>query len=382
MGGINKLILGLIPNQSCNLKCEYCYISQFEAWDKPVKFQYSPEQIAKGLSKERLGGISLINLTGNGETLIQPEVIKITELLLKEGHYVEIVTNCTLSKRVNQLLELPDDLLNHLFFKISFHYKELLRLGIIDQFFENVRNIKKSPASFTLELMAYDGIENDIDAIQKICIDNIGAICQATIGRNERKDAGLLSKHSKEEYKKIWKPINSPMMKFKLDMLGVKRKEFCYAGAWSLFVNLCTGEAQPCYWQPYNQNIFNDLDKPILFSPVGHECTQPFCINAHAHLTWGLIPELKTPTYDLMRNRLCNDGSEWLKKDCKNFFQTRLYDNNIEYSEFKKTVYTFLYPLRVIIWFFNDGENNIARVKKHLVRKTKWKKDRNGKNKK
>ena len=128
----------------------------------------------------------------------------------------------------------------------------------MQQFFENVKAIQTSGASFTLELMAYDGIEDEIEDIKKICLENVGAICQSTIGRNEHKDAGLLSKHSVNDFTKIWKSLDSPMMKFKLEMLGKKRKEFCYAGAWSLFVNLYTGEAQPCYWQPYNQNIFDN----------------------------------------------------------------------------------------------------------------------------
>ncbi len=165
------------------------------------------------------------------------------------------------------------------------------------------------------------------------------------------------------------------MMMFKLEMLGIKRKEFCYAGAWSLFINLYTGEAQPCYWQPYNQNVFDNINKPIKFDPVGHHCSQPFCINAHAHLTWGLIPELSTPTYEVMRNRVMENGDEWLTKECKDFFQTKLYESNTEFSDFKKRMYTIAYPFRMIVWFFSDGKNNIGRLKKHITRKLRWKKD-------
>lgn len=368
MDSIKRLVLGLIPNQKCNLKCEYCYISQLEAWDEPEKMMYSPEYIAKSLSVERLGGVSLINLTGNGETLIEPGIVELTGLLLKDGHYVEIVTNGILTKRINEILKLPKELLSHLFFKLSFHYKELMRLDIMDQFFNNVKAIHDAGASYTLELMAYDGIESEIEEIKSICMENCGAICHATIGRNEHKDAGLLSQHSVEEYTAIWEPIHSPMMKYKLEMVGKKRKEFCYAGAWSLFVNLYTGEVQPCYQQPYNQNIFDDLSKPIKFDPVGHACTQPFCINAHAHMAWGLIPELNTPTYDTMRNRIMENGEEWLSADCKQFFSTKLYQSNQEYSAIKKKLYTLTYPVRLVMWFINDGKNNINRLKKHLAR--------------
>ena len=95
MEKIKRLVLGLIPNQKCNLKCEYCYISQVKAWDEPTPFQYSPVYIAKCLSKKRLGGICLINLTGNGETMLQPDIVPLITALLQEGHYVEVVTNGT-----------------------------------------------------------------------------------------------------------------------------------------------------------------------------------------------------------------------------------------------------------------------------------------------
>ena len=375
MDKIKRLILGLVPNQKCNLKCEYCYISQLDAFEEPEPMKYSPEYIAKSLSQDRLGGVSLINLTGNGETLIQPEIVELTKNLLKEGHYVEIVTNGTMTKRILDILNQPQEQLSHLFFKLSFHYKELKRLKMMDIFFDNVKAIHKAGASFTLELMAYDGIETDVDDIKNICIEKAGAICHATIGRDEKRESGLLSRHSMEEYVQIWKPLESTMMKFKLEMLSVKRKEFCYAGAWSLFVNLYTGEAQPCYWQPYNQNIYADLNKPIRFEPVGCHCVKPYCINAHAHLTWGVIPELDTPTYDVMRNRTMNNGEEWLTRECKTFFQTKLYQSNREFPILKKKIYTLLYPFRMIVWFCNDGRNNVMRIKKHIYRKLRWKKN-------
>ena len=37
----------------------------------------------------------------------------------------------------------------------------------------------------------------------------------------------------------------------------------------------------------------------------------------HAFLTLGVIPELETPTYADIRNRVCEDGREWLSKEVK-----------------------------------------------------------------
>ncbi len=369
MAKIHKLVLGWVPNQKCNLKCEYCYISQVEAWEEPTPLQYSADYIAQCLSKERLGGVSLINLTGNGETMLQPDIVPLIGALLKEGHFVEVVTNGTITKHIKQVLEFPKEWLKRLFFKISFHYKELKRLNILDKFFQNIKAIHEAGASFTLELMAYDEIEKDIADIKKVCMDNVGAYCHATIGRNEkRKDKALLSAHSKEEFREIWSELDSPMTQFKLDVIGIKRKEFCYAGCWSLFVNMYTGESQPCYWQPYNQNIFTNPDEPIKFTPVGYTCTQPYCTNAHAHMCWGLIPELKTPKYSDMRNRVMSNGEEWLTKECKAFFDSKLNESNCEYSGWMKFQHNVLYPFKLIKWLCRDWKNNIRRLRKYMSR--------------
>lgn len=369
MAKIKRLILGMIPNQKCNLKCEYCYISQVDAWEEPEAFRYSPEHIRKCFSRKRLGGTCLINLTGNGETMLQPDIVPLVTALLEEGHFVEVVTNGTVAKRIEELLELPPELLERLFFKISFHYRELRRLNMLDRFFETVKKIHNSGASFTLELMAYDRIENEIDDICNICRKNVGAVCHATIGRNDqRKDKALLSAHTEDEFEKIWGKLDSPMTRFKLEMLGVKRKEFCYAGSWSLFVNMYTGESQPCYWQPYNQNVFADPEKPIRFVPVGHTCTQPYCTNAHAHMTWGIIPEIKTPSYESMRNRVMENGEEWLSEECRQFFSSKLSESNQTYNRFQKMAHDVIYPFRLVKWFLRDWKNNVRRLKKYIKR--------------
>ena len=369
MEKIKRLVLGLIPNQKCNLKCEYCYISQVKAWDEPTPFQYSPVYIAKCLSKKRLGGICLINLTGNGETMLQPDIVPLITALLQEGHYVEVVTNGTVTKHISQVLKLPKYQLCRLFFKISFHYKELVRINKLDRFFENVNNIHNAGASFTLELMAYDGIESDIEKIKEVCLKKIGAVCHTTIGRDDkRKDKALLSSHSNDEFRKIWGTFESPMTQFKLNVIGVKRKEFCYAGAWSLFVNMYTGESQPCYWQPYNQNIFKNPSQPIKFIPVGDTCTQPYCTNGHAHMCWGIIPELNTPKYSEMRNRTMINGEDWLTRECKEFFDSKLYESNKEYNKMQKIVHTIIYPFRLVKWFLRDWKNNIRRIRNYLNR--------------
>ena len=107
-----RMILGLIPNNTCNLQCKYCYISQFpDFMKKNYEFKYSMEHIAKCLSAERLGGPCLINLTGEGETMLQKGIVELCRLLLEDGHYIEFVTNLTVTKVVDEFMALPEDLL-------------------------------------------------------------------------------------------------------------------------------------------------------------------------------------------------------------------------------------------------------------------------------
>lgn len=141
---------------------------------------------------------------------------------------------------------------------------------------------------------------------------------------------------NREDYKKTWSVFKSEFFDYKMSIFGVKRKEFCYAGAWSFYLNLATGVASQCYCSFFRQNIFENLSKPIKFKPIGNNCKLEHCYNGHAFLVLGLIPELKAPTYGEIRNRKCLDGTEWLRPEMKAFMNTKLFDSNKEYSSFGK----------------------------------------------
>lgn len=360
-----KMIMCLIPNNKCDLKCSYCYISQLPEWMRTGdKFTYDVNHIAKCLSKERLGGECLINLTGEGETMLQKDIVELCRLLLEQGHYIELVTNLTITKVLDDFLKLPSNLLEQLEFKISFHYKELKRVNLMDRFFDNVQKVQKSPISFTLELMPYDELIDDIDNIIDICKEQVGAKCQVTVGRADYLPSRtLLTEQSKEEYVKTWSKFESPMFDLKMKLLDVKRKEFCYAGAWTLYVNLYTGEAAPCYAQPYRQNIFKNPEKPIKFVPVGCHCALPYCINGHAHISMGVIPELDAPSYAVIRNRKRDDGTEWFSKKCKEFFGTKLYETNKEFYKSKKLYYNVTWYFRGIVFVIGHPKKVLRKIR-------------------
>lgn len=354
-----RMILMHIPNKKCNLKCKYCYLSQINEWVKPPEeFKYSVEHIAKCLSKKRLGGPCLINLTGDGETMLQPKIVDLCKLLLEEGHYIEFVTNCTVSKVVDEFMSLPKALLKHIEFKISYHYLELKEKKIEERFWNNVEKIQNSGCSFTLELMPNDDLVEYIDDIVKTCYERVGAKCHLTVGRADYfSTRELLTDMTKEEYVKFWSRFNSKMFELKMNLLSVKRKEFCYAGDWTLYVNLYTGDTAPCYAQAIDQNIFKNPDKPIKFRAVGCHCREPYCINGHAHISLGVIPEYASPSYKDVRNRVRDNGTEWLNEDCKEFFDTKLCQTNRLYNSFEKA-------LNYISWYFRFGFNIIQDPKR------------------
>ena len=343
MDKIKRFIDCYIPTETCNLRCHYCYIAQKRKFsNKLAKFSYSKEYIRKALSKERLGGISLLNLCAGGETLLSDEVLPLVRELLLEGHYVMVVTNGTVAKRFKELISWPPEIIERLFFKFSFHYLELKRLGLMEQFFNNVNLVKNLGASFTVEVTPSDELIPYIEDIKKVCLEKLGALCHITIARDDRTNGiDVLSNYNYEEYKKIWGQFNSELFSFKSEIFYHKRKEFCYAGEWSGYLNLDSGMLRQCYCGKILGNVYENLSSPIPFEAIGHHCTLAHCYNGHVFLTLGDIPELNTPTYAVVRNRICADGSEWLSPKMKEFMNSKLSESNEEYSDTKK-IFIFL----------------------------------------
>lgn len=344
---IKRYIEVYVPVTTCTLKCHYCYIYHQGLFKNALPhFRFSPEVIRRALSQERLGGVCLINLCGGGETLLPPEMTEYIRVLLENGHYVTVVTNATVSRRFDEIAAFPQHLLNHLYFKFSYHYIELKRKKLFDVFFSNIRKMRDAGCSFTLELTPNDESIPIIDEIKERAVQELGAVCQVTIARDDispLKDKPILTKLSKEDYYKTWSVFNSEMFDFKRTIFGQKRCEYCYAGSWSFYLNLGTGIMSQCYSSFKRQQIFEEPDKPINFTPVGYYCDQPHCYNGHAFLTLGVIPELNTISYSQIRNRVCNDGSEWLKPEFKAFISQKLKDANREYSPWEKRMHALRY---------------------------------------
>lgn len=339
MDKIKRFIDCYVPVTTCSLRCHYCYITQHRLFEgKLPEFIYTPQHVRECLSQKRLGGKCLLNFCGGGETLLVPQLLDYIKELLEEGHYIMIVTNATVSKAFTEIATWPQYLLSHLFFKFSYHYMQLKERNLLDTFFKNVCLMRESGCSFTLEATPSDEMIPYIDEMIQLAVEKVGAINHITVGRNERLPDSLpiLTNLSEKEYENTWKCFNSELFSYKMSIFGTKRKEFCYAGAWSLYLNFQTGDATQCYCSYIKQNIFEDPSIDIRWMPIGNNCKEKHCYNGHAFLVLGLIPELKSPTYADLRNRICNDGSEWLQPEMKAFMQTKLYETNEQYSPWQK----------------------------------------------
>ncbi len=339
MDKIKRFIDCYIPVTTCSLRCHYCYITHHRLFEgKLPEFRYSPKHVRQCLSKARLGGTCLFNFCGGGETLLVPQLLEYIKELLEEGHYVMIVTNATVTSAFTKIAQWPHSLTGHLFFKFSYHYMQLKERNLLDVFFNNVCLMRDVGCSFTLEATPSDEMIPYSDEMIQKAIEYVGAMNHITVARDERNpnELPILTELSPEEYTMTWNKFHSELFTYKMSIFGQKRNEFCYAGAWSLYLNFQTGDATQCYSSFFKQNIFSNPKDEIKWMPIGNNCKEMHCYNGHAFLVLGLIPELKTPNYAELRNRKSKDGTEWLQPEMKAFMQTKLYESNEEYTPWQK----------------------------------------------
>lgn len=329
MDKIKRVILLSIPTSICNFRCRYCYLSQRDECyqGKQAEFLYPPEYVAKAFSFDRLGGPCYFNFCANGETLLTKDIEKYIYAIVKEGHYAEIVTNLTITPVLKKILSFEQDVLNRITFKCSFHYLQLKERNLLDVFSNNVNEIWKHNCSANIEITPDDELIPYIDEIKHFSMQHFGALPHLSIARDDRMGHDYLTKLPIQEYDKVWSQFDSGFWRFKKTIFNQKRNEFCYAGMWSLYVNLATGNAVQCYCSRYMQNVFKDIEKPIDFIAIG-KCLDTHCYNGHALLTLGCIPGFTDVRYGDIRNRIKTDGTQWLQPQMLAFLNTKLEESN------------------------------------------------------
>lgn len=340
-----------VPVTNCNLKCSYCYIIQHGKRNSSASlFKYSPEQMGVAISKDRLGGIALINLCGKGETLIPKEMPEIIFQFLKQGHYINITTNGTLTNVIKKIMDMPAEYLERLIFNFSFHYSELIKRNLLDNFCESVKLVKEAGCSYCIKLNLSDEYIEKESEIKDFCRTKFGAFPVVAATRDERNGMSLFTKFTRDEYISHGKSYNSPLFDYSIKTFMDKKHEYCYAGAWTLWVDMENGLTKSCMSSEITQNIF-DTSVPIKFKPIAYSCRAPFCVNANIYKTLGTVPDDSIPTFVELRDR---SEAHWFNDRAKAFLSQRLYNNNDIYTGWKKyksIIRSYYY--NVIYWFSN-----------------------------
>ena len=329
MDKVKKILLFRIPVSICNFRCHYCYIGQ-----RPVHFQgihpeirVTPEEFGKAFSVERMGGVCYANFCADGETLLTKDLDLYVKSFCEQGHFAEVVTNLSVTKALERFLEWPPELLKHLEFKCSFHYLWLKEHDLLETFANNVNKIWEVGASANIEITPSDELIPYIDEVKVFSMEHFGALPHLTIARDDRtKNIDYLTRLPMKEYDATWSQFDSEFWRFKKSIFGIKQTDFCFAGAWSYYVDMCTGNTKPCY---FGEEFFNFYDKKegkylsLAKKPVGR-CPIAHCYNGHALMTLGLIPHKYSTCYGDIRDRVKIDGTHWLQPNLLSFFNTKL----------------------------------------------------------
>lgn len=350
---IKRYIEVFIPGTACNLKCHYCYLAQDGIpTNQRAQFQYSQDTMRKAISKKRLGGACYFNLCADGETLLEPRTVSFLKDLLEEGHYATVVTNGTLSARFDEICSWPLELRQRIMFIFSFHYLELQRLNLTDIFFDNINKIWSAGCSWFSSMVQCEEYIEHYSEIKSLFMDKVGVLPHPVKYRDDLSpDIRIKTDRTVSEYFDLGiKEFDSMIFSFEKETYQKKVTQFCYAGDWLCYLNLCTGELRACYGYPPFDNLFQNPDKKIKFRAVGNNCNLPYCYNGLSRLTMGVVPELKYDRYWVYRHRTRADGTDTFTDYMKSVTEKRLYETNEEYSEAQKRAlnryYTFNYHIK------------------------------------
>lgn len=329
MDKIKCFVECLIPVTACNLKCGYCYVIQRGGRSMKVpSLEYPVETIKRALTRKRFGGTCYFSICGAGETLIPPYTLEIVKALLENGHYVNVTNNGTMTKRFQELVDWPREELERLHFAFSLHYNELNRLGKLDSFFENVNLVRSLGCSFLVQLNLCDEYLPYIDEIKEVCLSRVGALPQIAATRKEEVLGSCVlldTELTDKEYVAKGEEFDSPLFDFTIKNFNIKRREFCYAGAWAFQLDLLGGNLRPCYHSNRVQNVYADIEAPIIKRPVGCSCGSLFCMNSSHFMSLGVLPSIETPTYAELRDR---PEAGWYSDRMRGFLSRKLADDN------------------------------------------------------
>lgn len=291
-----------VPGTVCNMRCEYCYVTQCIDENHSIKanLKYPLETVISAFSPNRLKGLAHITVISGGETLLCQEVIPLLKGLLEYGHVISLVTNVTIRKRLDELLNFDRKLLSRLLLKGSLHWNELIRLNKLNFYFEYMRKFRAAGASINPFIVIGPSYYDKLQEIHDKCINELGDVpdCTPCFKMPEKTDIYRNGKFYSdppinENYLKMEEKLfNSKVFKTSVKWLDIDpKKVFCYAGKWSFYVVLETGALGKCHGCPPEANFFENIDKMPKLEAIGTNCQISTCALQYNFIGEGLIPE-------------------------------------------------------------------------------------------
>lgn len=96
----------------------------------------------------------------------------------------------------------------------------------------------------------------------------------------------------------------------------------CKAGEKGCFIDLQSGVVNRCVFHENIANLYDD--NSLDFNAVKNECKINYCFNCHVYAPLGILNSFDCPTYYKIRDRLCSDGTHWIKEEMKRFIDTKI----------------------------------------------------------
>lgn len=359
----------------CNLRCHYCYVGQHaseETRRSILPEKYTPHDLECAFDKKRMGGTCIVTYCASGESLLLPRSIEYIEAILRAGHFVHIATNLTITKHIDELLSLPEELRSRLFFKASLQYLELKRKNMLERYAENCRKIWDAGLTCSPELIPNDELIPYIEEVKKWSLENLGALPHLSIPRDERvPEIVLLSKYPSKEFFRIWEGFYSEMFRFKITLWRRKINDFCYAGKVSAFMIINNGSMYTCHGT--TRVIGNFYQGEHLCEQAAAKCPLSHCYIGHAWLGLGACPAVHDTNFLLERDRIMPDGRHWISERCRHAFRQRVCDNNELYTP-KEEKLRFSRSVRKGRWK-KGWRNKIVKCVINLIPVTRWRRE-------
>jgi hypothetical protein len=275
----------------------------------------------KCFEPKRFGGSIFFGAASSGETLLWEDIVDFTRGMLSYGHIVSYTTNMTITPILERFCDFPAELRSRLELDASLHYLELKRKNMLNEYFENLCMLRSAGVSIAIFLVISDIYIPYLREISELCQKEIGLLPIAGILRNyEGNGAEIAMKYSSDVDKLVKETCDVRQWELQKRIYGQRRTEFCYAGEYSLNMNLGTGDYTKCWgsngieknWEKLlkgasfvnkainrifkeSRNMFKNPNELIKFEPIGR-CPFYDCICA-SYLCWGLIPDSNVETH-------------------------------------------------------------------------------------